>query len=58
MSGVASVDGVLTEPAASFALKSVLRLWLLRDSVDAARDAAVPAQLLEVRAAEVLGRGP
>jgi len=58
LSGAPSLDGFLTDPAASFALKSVLLLWLSRDCVDAARDARVLAQLLEGRAAEVLGRGP
>lgn len=58
LSEAPSLDGVFTDPAASFALKSVLRLWLSRDCVDAARDAAVLAQQLDARAAEVLGRGP
>lgn len=51
-----SIEQVLADPAASFALKSVLRLWLTRDFSDAARDARVLSQLLEARANELAGR--
>lgn len=53
-----SIDRVLADPAASFALKAALRLWLRRDFIDAARDARVLAQLLEARAVEMEGRAP
>lgn len=51
-----SIDQVLADPAASFALKSVLRLWLTRDFSDAAQDARALARLLEARTAEMAGR--
>lgn len=56
--GVPAIDRVLADPAASLPLKSVVRLWLTRDFVDAARDARVLAQLLEARAVELVGRAP
>lgn len=36
-----TAEAILSDPAASFALKAVLRDWATRDVVDAANDAAV-----------------
>ncbi|MCH4269638.1 MAG: hypothetical protein LKF80_14670 [Brevundimonas sp.] len=58
MPGSPAIDRVLADPAASFPLKSVLRLWLTRDFIDAARDAQVLAQLFEARATKMVGRAP
>lgn len=45
---------LLVDPAASFALKAVLRAWAVRDPVDAAHDARILADLLERRADEAV----
>ncbi|WGM47241.1 hypothetical protein KOAAANKH_02116 [Brevundimonas sp. NIBR10] len=36
-----TADAILADPAASFALKAVVRDWAARDPVDAANDAAI-----------------
>jgi hypothetical protein len=51
------VEEVLADPAASFWLKEALSSALNRDSVDAANDAEVLAQLLDRRCQEILSRG-
>lgn len=50
----ASLDAVLNDPSASYALKAVLLVWRARDPVDAARDARLLARLLEARAKRML----
>lgn len=45
-----TIAGVLADPSASFALKSVVRLWSRRDGVDAANDAQVLCALFTARA--------
>ena len=49
-----SVRAVLEDPAASEALKSVIRNWLQRDPVDAANDADVLAAVFEAYSTDVL----
>ena len=49
-----TVADLLIDPAVSFALKDVLRLWEVRDPVDAARDARLLAEVLERRADEAV----
>ena len=53
-----TVAELLVNPAVSFALKDVLRAWEMRDPVDAARDARIPADLLERRADEAVSWAP
>jgi len=50
-----SVASVMADPAASSALKTVLRTWGTRDAVDAANDAAVLARVLAAEARLSLG---
>jgi len=50
-----SVASVMADPAASSALKTVLRTWRMRDAVDAANDAAVLARVLAAEARLSLG---
>lgn len=50
-----TIAGVLSDPSASFALKSVVRQWSERDSVDAANDAEVLCALFTARADRRLG---
>ncbi|MFW2345457.1 MAG: hypothetical protein ACN4EU_09150 [Brevundimonas mediterranea] len=45
----------MADPAASSALKTVLRTWRMRDAVDAANDAAVLARVLAAEARLSLG---
>jgi len=40
-----TIAGILADPAASFALKSVIRQWMTRDGVDAANDARMLCEL-------------
>jgi hypothetical protein len=49
-----SIDEVLTDPTASFWLKSALRSALNRDPVDAANDSEFMARLLEQRCDRIL----
>ncbi len=49
-----TVADLLMDPAVSHALKAVLRVWELRDPVDAAKDARLLADLLERRADEAI----
>ena len=49
-----TIQEVLADPAASFWLKNALRSALIRDPVDAARDAEVLFALLESVAVESL----
>ena len=51
-----SVEDVLGDPAVSDAFKAVLRAWLRRDAVDAAKDAELFASVLGRRADPLLGR--
>jgi hypothetical protein len=52
-----TIDEVLTDPAASFWLKTTLRSALCRDPVDAARDSEILAQLLGQRCDAILSAG-
>lgn len=52
--GHPSVRAVLDDPAASEALKTVIRDWLRRDPVDAANDADVLAAVFEAYSTDVL----
>ena len=54
----ADADAVLADPSVTFACKSVLRLWLERDPVDAAADAQLLAAVLAWRSERLLGRFP
>jgi len=49
-----TIDDLLVDPAVSFALKAVLKLWEERDPMDAARDARLLAEVLERRADEAV----
>ena len=51
---IPSIDEVLTHPATSFWLKTVLRSALCRDPVDAAHDSEILARLLEERCDKIL----
>lgn len=53
-----SVEAVLGDPAVSGAFKAVLRAWLRRDAVDAAKDAELLASVLGRRADSLLGSSP
>lgn len=50
-----TISGVLADPAASFALKSVIRQWMERDRVDAAIDAEVLSMLFGAKTDPWLG---
>ncbi|QBX37879.1 hypothetical protein E4M02_07205 [Brevundimonas sp. S30B] len=52
-----SIPNVLADPAASFALKTVLIEWRDRDVVDAAADARTLCDLLEARCDRWLAAG-
>lgn len=47
-----TVADLLMDPAVSFALKSVILTWEMRDVVDAAADARLLAEVFERRADE------
>ncbi|AQR63165.1 hypothetical protein BZG35_17060 [Brevundimonas sp. LM2] len=49
-----TLEDLLDDPAVSYPLKAVLLVWLGRDPVDAANDAAVLSAVMEDRAARVL----
>lgn len=49
-----TVADLLMDPAVSFALKSVILTWEMRDVVDAAADARLLAEVFERRAQEAL----
>jgi len=49
-----TIDEILGDPAASFWLKGALRSALSRDPVDAANDADLLAQVLELRCRNIL----
>ncbi len=49
------LEGALTDPTASNALKGVLRQWVARDPVDAVNDAVVLLGLLWARLEQTLG---
>ena len=49
-----TIDEILGDPAASFWLKGALRSALSRDPVDAANDADLLAQVLELRCRSIL----
>jgi hypothetical protein len=49
-----TIDEILGDPAASFWLKAALRSALSRDPVDAANDADLLAQVLELRCRNIL----
>ena len=53
-----SVEAVLGDPAVSCTFKAVLRDWLHRDAVDAAKDAELLASVLGQRADLLLGSSP
>lgn len=47
---------LLDDPAVSYPLKAVLLVWLGRDPVDAANDAAVLTAVMDDRAAQAMER--
>ena len=49
-----TLEDLLDDPAVSYPLKAVLLVWLGRDPVDAANDAAVLSAVMEDRAAVAL----
>lgn len=51
-----TLDDLLNDPSVSYPLKAVLLVWLGRDPVDAANDAAVLAEVMDDRAALALER--
>jgi len=51
------IDEILTDPTASYWLKSALQSALCCDPVDAANDSEVLARLLELRCDRLLGEG-
>ncbi len=51
-----TLEDLLDDPAVSYPLKAVLLVWLGRDPVDAANDAAVLAAVMDDRAAGALER--
>ena len=51
-----TLEDLLDDPAVSYPLKAVLLVWLGRDPVDAANDAAVLAAVIDDRAAGALER--
>lgn len=44
---VPTIDAVLADPTASFALKAAVRLWTDREPIDAAHDARMLCRVLE-----------
>ena len=52
---IPSLHSVLTDPATSFALKTVLVAWSRRDPVDAAIDGRILCEVLEREAEARLG---
>lgn len=52
-----TAEAILSDPAASFALKAVLRDWATRDVVDAANDAAVLQAVCQGAVLAALGVG-
>ena len=53
-----SVEAVLGDSAVSGAFEAVLRAWLRRDAVDAAKDAELLALVLGRRGDSLLGSSP
>ena len=51
-----TLEDLLDDPAVSYPLKAVLLVWLGRDPVDAANDAAVLSAVMGDRAAGALER--
>ena len=51
-----TLEDLLDDPAVSYPLKAVLLVWLGRDPVDAANDAAVLSAVMGERAAGALER--
>ena len=51
-----TLEDLLDDPAVSYPLKAVLLVWLGRDPVDAANDAALLAAVMDDRAAVALER--
>jgi len=49
-----TIDEILGDPAASFWIKAALRSALSRDPVDAANDAGLLAQVLELQCRRIL----
>lgn len=52
----ATLEDLLDDPTISYPLKAVLLVWLGRDPVDAANDAAVLSAFMEARATTALER--
>lgn len=53
--GCPTLEDLLDDPTISYPLKAVLLVWLGRDPVDAARDAALLAAFMDQRATVALG---
>ena len=51
-----TLEDLLDDPAVSYPLKAVLLVWLGRDPVDAANDAALLSAVMDDRAAGALER--
>lgn len=51
-----TLEDLLDDPTVSYPLKAVLLVWLGRDPIDAANDAAVLSAFMDARAAMVLER--
>lgn len=51
-----TLEDLLDDPTISYPLKAVLLVWLGRDPVDAANDAAVLSAFMEARATTALER--
>lgn len=52
----AALMDLLDDPTVSYPLKAVLLVWLGRDPVDAANDAALLSTLMDARAAAALAQ--
>jgi hypothetical protein len=52
-----TIEALLADPAASFAVKAVVRQWATRDCVDAAIDARALCTVFEAAADRMIG-GP
>lgn len=51
-----TLEDLLDDPGISYPLKAVLLVWLGRDPVDAANDAALLSAFMDARASTALGQ--